>query len=229
MKMDEESFKKALMGTKVPVLVLDQKWHRLFALSGKPDEVKTLEAEINELLGRQAKVTEEIKRLKKIKSDLMQQVMDNMQGADAENQTEAEIKALDESKRLLEETNERLANDEDELLDIPRTINEKNNELMMITMEFTYDKLRSNTDEINQISDWIKDVRVNLKKNIIKKQNREINNKEMYAYMHDLFGKDVMQLFDVHYDSDGKLILKEHLEQEQIDAARGKAKEFLEE
>lgn len=228
MKLDEETFKKALMGTKVPVLVLDQKWHRLFALSGKPEEVKAIEVEINELLARQGKVTEEIKRLKKIKADLMQQVMDNMQGADAENQSDVETKVLDESKRLLEETKERLEADEDELLEIPRTINEKNNELMLMTMEFTYDKLRSNSDEINKISEWIKDVRINLKKNIIKKQNREINNKEMYAYMHDLFGKDVMQLFDVHYDSDGKLILKEHLEQEQIDAARGKTKDLSE-
>ena len=27
----EEDFKKALIGKKVPLLVLDQKWHRLFA------------------------------------------------------------------------------------------------------------------------------------------------------------------------------------------------------
>ena len=33
-----------------------------------------------------------------------------------------------------------------------------------------------------------------LKKNIIRKQNREINNKEIYAYMHDIFGKDIINL-----------------------------------
>ena len=31
----EEDFKKALIGKKVPLLVLDQKWHRLFAIHGK--------------------------------------------------------------------------------------------------------------------------------------------------------------------------------------------------
>ena len=46
--------------------------------------------------------------------------------------------------------------------------------------------------------------------------------------MHDLFGKDVMHMFDVHYDDGGKLILREHLEPEQIEAARGKSKETFE-
>jgi hypothetical protein len=41
---------------------------------------------------------------------------------------------------------------------------------------------------------------VELKRNIIRKQNREINNKEIYSYMHDIFGKDVITLFDVHYE-----------------------------
>ena len=42
----------------------------------------------------------------------------------------------------------------------------------------------------------------------------------MYTYMHDLFGKDAMKMFDAYYDDDGKLVLNEHLEEEQIAAAR---------
>ena len=38
--MDENAFKTALSTTQIPVLVLDQKWHRLFAVHGKPDEIK---------------------------------------------------------------------------------------------------------------------------------------------------------------------------------------------
>ncbi len=220
MKMDDAAFEAAIKEAHIPVLVLDQKWHRLFAIAGKPEEVKAVETEVNELLARQGKVNEEVKQLKKIKADLMQQIMANMEGADSTKGATAEEQNLDEAKRLMDETNERLAKDEDELLDIPREIREKNNELMLLTMQFAYEKLRSNTDEINEISKWIADVRVNLKKNIIKKQNREINNKEMYAYMHDVFGKDMMKMFDVHYDEEGKLILREHLEEEQIAAAR---------
>jgi hypothetical protein len=57
--------------------------------------------------------------------------------------------------------------------------------------------MRTNTSEVHQIAKWITQVRIDLKKNIIKKQNREINNREMYTYMHDIFGKDVVDIFDI--------------------------------
>ena len=38
-----------------------------------------------------------------------------------------------------------------------------------------------------------------LKKNIIRKQNRDINNKEIYSYLHDIFGMEVLNLFDIQY------------------------------
>lgn len=65
MGLDENSFREALSTAKIPVLVLDQKWHRLFAISGKPDDVKQLEEELNELLARQGKLNNELKELKK--------------------------------------------------------------------------------------------------------------------------------------------------------------------
>ena len=46
----EEEFKKALSNKNIPILVLDQKWHRLFAIHGKTDEIKEAEAEVSELL-----------------------------------------------------------------------------------------------------------------------------------------------------------------------------------
>ena len=40
-------------------------------------------------------------------------------------------------------------------------------------------------------------MRIDLKKNIIKKQNREINSKEIYSYMHDIFGAQIIDIFDL--------------------------------
>ena len=47
---DDKEFLEALESRKVPILVLDQKWHRLFALSGKTSEIKQLEEKLNQLL-----------------------------------------------------------------------------------------------------------------------------------------------------------------------------------
>ena len=43
--MEGKDYFSSLENIKVPVLVLDQKWHRLFALNGKPKEVLLLEKE----------------------------------------------------------------------------------------------------------------------------------------------------------------------------------------
>ena len=50
---EKEYFKGALINKKVPILVLDQKWHRLFAIHGKSDEIQSTEEELNHLIARQ--------------------------------------------------------------------------------------------------------------------------------------------------------------------------------
>ncbi len=61
-------------------------------------------------------------------------------------------------------------------------------------------KLHSNSDSIEEIARWIKNIRIELKKNIIRKQEQEQNNLELYAYMHDIFGAEVMEMFDMKYN-----------------------------
>jgi hypothetical protein len=162
--------------------------------------VKAVEAELNELLQRQGKLNTDLKGLKKVKSELMQSIVDHMDAKDENKTTPEGQKKAETDKRLMDELNEKMDAYEDELLDLPKLIQEKNHELMMLTMTFSYDKLRTNESDIQSISEWIQKIRVELKRNIIRKQNREINNKEIYSYMHDIFGKDVITLFDVHYE-----------------------------
>lgn len=196
--MEGKDYFSSLENIKVPVLVLDQKWHRLFALNGKPKEVLLLEKEEKRLLERQAELNEEVKELKVVKNNLRKSVMENMMGAENEKDDPELKKKRDQDKRLLDETNERLAKDEDELLELPEKLKETNIELMVASMDFCYAKMRKNTQEADEITDWIQKVRIDLKKNIIRKQNREINNKEMYHYMHDLFGAEVLDIFDLN-------------------------------
>ena len=190
--MGERDFLTAISKIKIPMLILDQKWHRLFALGGKPDSVKTLETKESDLLKREAELKKEIKDLKRVKENLMSSVMSNMEGT-----SDLVSKKLDDDKRLLEECKERIAAAEDEIKDIPNKITETNKELMIASMDYCYDKLRTNSTEAEEITNWIKDVRVQLKKNVIRKRNREINNKEIYSYMHDVFGMEVLNLFDM--------------------------------
>ena len=194
----EEEFKKALSNKNIPILVLDQKWHRLFAIHGKTDEIKEAETEVSELLALQGKINNELKKLKKIKSQLMDDIVQNM---DDENDNSAEReKKRQDNKKLIDEVNEKIAEEEDRLLEIPKEIKDANDRLMILSMDYFYSKIRVNHTEAQEIEEWIAQVRIDLKKNIIRKQNRTINNKEIYSYLHDIFGAEVLDLFDIQYD-----------------------------
>ena len=192
---ERQDFKSALIGKTVPLLVLDQKWHRLFAVHGKTEEIKELEAKLNTLLAEQGRLNNRMKELKKLKGRLLDEIVQSMDDKD---------KQVEENKRLVDEINQKLEECEDELVDIPYQIRETNDELMLLSMDYFYEKIRVNQSESIEIEEWINQVRIDLKKNIIRKQNRDINNREIYAYLHDIFGAEVINIFDIKYDEDKK-------------------------
>ena len=75
-------------------------------------------------------------------------------------------------------------------------------------MDICYKAMAENTEEILRISDWITKVRIELKKNVIRKQEKEWLNQEMYAYMHDIFGPEVIEIFDMAYNPDDNKLKK---------------------
>ena len=219
--IENKDFLVALQGVKVPLLVLDQKWHRLFALNGKPENVTVIEKEERELLELQGHLNDEIKNLKIVKAKLMANVVANMEGAS--NGTNELDKQRADDKRLLEETQQKIADDTDKLAEIPALLAEVNKNLMLVTMEFCYNKMRTNTSEVKEITKWIQDVRLELKKNIIRKQNRELNNKEIYSYMHDIFGMEIVEVFDLSNDGFDLGFADEKSEEEKaLDAKQAK-------
>lgn len=197
-----DEFRKALEHKKLPLLVLDQKWHRLFAIHGKTDEIRNAETELNNLLARQGKLNSDLKDYKKVKNQLMDEIVQNMEGSDG-NASDKE-KVRDKDKRMIDELNERIDAAEAELLELPQKMKQVNEKLMILSMEYFYAKIKINTQESKEIEEWINQVRIDLKKNIIKKQNRDINNREIYAYLHDICGPQVLDLFDVEMEASDK-------------------------
>ena len=65
MAKTDDTFKQALIGRKIPILTLDNKWHKLFTQAEYSSEIKHTEKELNELLKRQGKVNTESKEIKK--------------------------------------------------------------------------------------------------------------------------------------------------------------------
>ena len=219
-------FQSALVGKNVPTLTLDNKWHKLVSEVGKTKEMEKLEQRLNELVKEQGRITNELKDLKKIKNNLMDEIVTNMDGADAGSGDSAAEKKIADNKRLINEINDKIDKYNDDMLDLPKEIQEVNTNLMLLTMEESYDVIRDNTKDIEEIGGWIKSMRMELKKNILKKQHMELVNVQLYSYMQGIFGPDVLDLFDINYDIEATrqaLIAKrEAMKEEKI---RNEAKE----
>ena len=203
MSRTEEVFQPALIGKKIPILVLDNKWHKLFTQAEYSSEIKGMEKEMNNLLKRQGKVNTESKEIKKLKKKLMDEIVvlaDEM----GQHPTKKQEKDMADHKRLINDCNEKLEAYEEEMVELPRQINQLNNKMMLVTMEVCYKRIQQNTTELEAIEEWIGNIRRELKKKVIRKQEKEAMNRQLYSYMHDIFGADVIELFDIKYNPEEK-------------------------
>lgn len=195
-----EFFAKALKEKKIPILTLDNKWYKLLTDENR-EEVSGLEEELNALLKQQGKLNNEVKDIKRLKKKLMDEIVSMMN----ETEQDEEIsKKIEQNRVLVEECNGRLEKRRDELLELPRQIEQINFQLMLFTMDCCYDTMKQNTEEIQEIAQWVAEIRVDLKKRLIKKQEMENRNNAIYSYMHDVFGPDVIEMFDMQYNPEEK-------------------------
>lgn len=203
-KRTNHGFEAVLRGKQISLLILDQKWHNLFSDDGKNKSIVKLEKKANEYLRRQGRLNQDIKELKSLKEKLMKNIMINM---DEINKGQESGK-LREDRRLISEINEKLRLASAELEELPVELDAVNEALMIETMEYCYEKMRTNEMEIESIRKWIEQVKEEVKKNVVRKQTVEDKNREIYSYMHDIFGARIIEIFDLKYE-------KEPLQEEQ--------------
>ncbi|MBO5146516.1 MAG: hypothetical protein J6C19_13455 [Lachnospiraceae bacterium] len=196
MAQGDEAFREALIGKKIPVLTLDNQWHKLFTQTGDNEEIRVYEENLNELLKRQGKLNTELKSLAAFKKKLMQEIVAVMELPDSS----AKEKKMAENKRKIEDAKQKMEDYNDELMELPKQIDEANFELMIVTMRICYGKIQQNVQDIDAINKWISDFKLQLKRKVIMKQQKEIWNDEMYSYMHAIFGPDVIEMFDMKYN-----------------------------
>ena len=199
MSRKDDVFIPALKDKKIPLLTLDNTWHRLFTQTDPSPEIVKLSEELNELLKKQGKLNNDTKDIKALKKRLMAEIVEQMDALN-ENPSKALEKKLNDNKRLIEECNQKLEEFGDDIYDIPKQINDVNYKLMLATMEVCYEQIQDNNAEIEEISNWVNDIRAELKKKVVRKQQKLKRNQNFYTYMHDIFGADVINIFDMKYN-----------------------------
>ena len=203
MAKDIDKMINALAAKKVPVATLDNKWHKLFSKVEKTDAIKEYESKLNELLRKQGRINSEIKEIKRVKKELMDEIvtlMDDNEGSDK----------VEKNKKLISDCNDKIDSYNDDLMELPKEIAEVNKQLMINTMDACYDELRETEKGIEELGAWLAKIRIELKKNVVRKQEYEISNQEIYSYMHDIFGAEVVDLFDMKYNPSDNPIKKDN-------------------
>ena len=197
-KTTNHEFQTALQGKKIPLVILDQKWHGLFSDDGKPKSIVKLEKKANEYLKKQARLNQDIKDLKNLKEKLMKNIMANME----ETEEEQESVRLREDRRLISEINVKLRQAYADLEELPKELDAVNETLMVESMEYCYEKMRANEIESEAIRKWLEKTREEVKQRAARRQTVQDKNREIYSYMHDIFGADIIDIFDLTYEKE---------------------------
>lgn len=202
MARDDEVYMSALQGKSIPILTLDNKWHQLFTQTEMTPEIEQLADELNSLVEKDGKLRSQTKDIKKLKKKLLGEIVPLRDKANKAGNSAAIEKEISERTRLINECNDKLDGHQDELLDLSKQIYDIDYKLMVETMKVCYERLHDNTSDIKSLDEWISRARIELKKNVIRLQEAEMENYNLYSYMHQIFGPEVVDIFDMKYDPD---------------------------
>ena len=161
--IDIDDILEKIKSCKLPILTLDVKWQAIFNNEDKSDEIAKLEKELNKVLKSQGRINNDMKDLKKLKKQLMAEIMANM---DSPDESRAR-KKVQKSKELIEEINDKLILLEDEELDIPSSMADINARLALESMSEMIDVLDDSQEEIDELEEWINETRAELKERVL--------------------------------------------------------------
>lgn len=185
-----EKILSKIQNLRLPLLTLDRKWHLLFG-GDKPKSIQNLERELNDVIKSQGRIKEEKQKLNILKQKLMQQIVENMNASEES----VGFKKMEKSRDLIEEINDKLVLLENDELDIPLKMREKNAELAMETMELFYDGIAEDLEEITELEQWIKNTREELKQKLEIYDRKIQKTKNITAYFDNLLGQDITHMY----------------------------------
>lgn len=195
----DQGLKRSLLKSRLPLLILDERYYKLFPEEKKTDRIRVLERRLNDLMKGQGKLNTDMEDLRKLKKKLMEEVISNM-GESTRDTAKMQQKKQEKLQEMIIEINEKLADGDSALENRPKEITEANIDLLMECMRVWYRRLDENNSNIMEASLWIEQVREELKQKLLVKQDLEMENERIYSYMHTLLGRELMEKLDSKYE-----------------------------
>ena len=191
--IEEERFLERFRGEDTPILILDERWLRIFPDNYKTSQIKKLEKELREAVVHQAKLNSDIENAEKTKKQLMDRIIRFMNAAQV---SAKEAKKQEKSQEFIKDINVQLTDLEAEYEKMPETIKELNEELLIESLRVCYRRMKQNKEQMVEQKELIAEAKALLEERTKEKERIQKETEHIFTFMHRIYGSRIIELFD---------------------------------
>ncbi|NMB26685.1 MAG: hypothetical protein GX987_01360 [Tissierellia bacterium] len=186
--------KNIILKNKVPLLIKDEDWIKLFG-NVKNKNIQYIKEELIEMVKKGKELERTVATLQKEKLHAMKMILGISDAINNENKIET-VGLLDEYKGRIEDINEELDDITFELETIPQDIRELNFNLLKATVDYGYKELKDKEKKLKYVIDELETLRERVKKLINEKYDYEEWIDSTYSFLHGMLGSERMEKLD---------------------------------
>lgn len=183
-----------IIKNKIPLLVYDQQWKKLFDNSDNKDIISAKEKLIEAIMKKDQLEREEVK-LKKDKTHAMKMILGISNSINNENKIE-NVDLLEKYKNKIESINERLDEISFELEKLYQEIRTLNFNLLKATVYYGYKDIKRKEKKLKKVNEELELIRERIKLLINEKYDCEEWINSAYSFLHGMLGRDEIERLD---------------------------------
>lgn len=199
---EEERFLERFREVEAPILILDERWLRIFPDNYKTKEILRLEREMREALKYQARLTENIKDAEDKKKKLMDRIIRFMNAAQVSAE---EAKKQKKSQEYIKNINLELEDLELKYEQMPDHIKDLNRQLLIESLRVCYRRMKENKEQLDEQKLLVMEAKKVLEQRQEKRRQLHIENEHIFTFMHKIFGRSIIELFYEFDDEEDEL------------------------
>lgn len=186
---------KVLRKNNISLLILDERWNKLFANTVKTPLIERCEQRLKELLKEEARLVAEQRENTASKKLHMDKIIKLTPLVFGKNDANAK-KEMQLSENEIKRINVRSEKILELLEEMPERIKQANLELLEQTVIIVYFKIRTSAKRVEELEKLIEETRTRLKEYIDEKESLSQDDTDIYSYFHDLLGGEELEKLD---------------------------------
>lgn len=187
--------KSILRKNDISLLILDERWNRLFTNIPKTSAIERCEERLKDLIKEEARLIAEKKEIAITKKQHMDRIIKLTTDVYDKNDDNAK-KEMQFSESEIKRINDRVKQIEKEFDEMPERKKQANLELLEHTVNVVYLKIRLASKRVEELEELIEETKARLKGYIDEKESLSQDDTDIYSYFHDLLGAEELERLD---------------------------------